>query len=514
MLSDTHRYRLQAQHLLEGAPTGNIASFAGAVVIAMIVHQLSGDPRAIPWAGLIIGLCLIRLAIWQHYRSAIADTRNYRRYLRWYAGLTIATGIGWALVYFMIPVDADKAIIALLIIFFGLTIGAHSLLTAHFPSYASYILPSAILLSYGLARGQEPVYWLLALAVGVFGVTMLLAGRRANHNLLKMALLEENNRHLISKLQHALTRKEMEIARKTRKLATSEEQLRLVIEGAKLGFWDWQYQTGEHAVNDIWLGMLGLDREDIKNDVSDCSARVHPEDKDRVTAVVEAAIRERRPYTVDFRMRHRDGHWVWIQGSGAVVEYDDQDRPLRLCGTHQEITDRKRLENDLLYQASHDPLTGLLNRARLWDLLDTEISRARRYRHELSLLMLDLDHFKPINDRHGHQVGDEVLRHFGQVLRESVRHSDHCLRYGGEEFLIIMPETLPDQARELADRIREATESCCVECGEGDVRCTVSIGIANFPKHGDTPARLLEAADNALYQAKEAGRNRVEIARD
>jgi hypothetical protein len=130
-------------------------------------------------------------------------------------------------------------------------------------------------------------------------------------------------------------------------LQESKRQLDYVIDGAELGFWDWNYQTGEHYVNDRWLEMLALDRADLKNSVEDWATLVHPDDKDRMIAIVNMHIESKKGYVADFRMRHKDGHWVWIQGSGAVVEYDPSGKPLRLCGTHQDITNRKYLENEL-----------------------------------------------------------------------------------------------------------------------------------------------------------------------
>lgn len=127
-----------------------------------------------------------------------------------------------------------------------------------------------------------------------------------------------------------------------------EDQLALVIDGAELGYWDWNYQTGEHQVNQRWMEMLGLSADDMANYVSDWEQRIHPEDRARLAAVVDEHIASGKPYVVEFRMQHKLGHWVWIQGSGAVVAYDPETgQPCRLCGTHQEITARKQSEYNL-----------------------------------------------------------------------------------------------------------------------------------------------------------------------
>lgn len=147
-----------------------------------------------------------------------------------------------------------------------------------------------------------------------------------------------------------------------KKRQISQQQLEYAINGAQLGYWDWNYQTGEHYVNDRWLSMLGLTREDINNDVSDWEALIHPEDKQYMLDTVQAHIQSGESYAADFRMRHRDEYWVWIEGSGAVVEYDYKTRePLRLCGTHQDISQRKLTEKQLhrssqVFNHSHESI--------------------------------------------------------------------------------------------------------------------------------------------------------------
>ena len=127
-----------------------------------------------------------------------------------------------------------------------------------------------------------------------------------------------------------------------------EEQLALVIDGAQLGYWDWNYLSGKHSVNQRWLEMLGLSHDELDNYVSDWDKRLHPDDRQRVKEVVAKHIESGRPYVVEFRMRHKLGHWVWIQGSGAVVAHDPvSGGPSRLCGTHQDISVRKQSEYNL-----------------------------------------------------------------------------------------------------------------------------------------------------------------------
>ena len=123
-------------------------------------------------------------------------------------------------------------------------------------------------------------------------------------------------------------------------------KLEHVIQGASLGYWDWNYQTGIHHVSDLWLAILGLNRKDEKRHESDWSSRINADDFQRIMPIIQQHIKTGETYVVEFRMKHKEGHWVWIQGSGSVIEYDQDNKPLRLCGTHQDISSRKLLEEE------------------------------------------------------------------------------------------------------------------------------------------------------------------------
>jgi diguanylate cyclase (GGDEF)-like protein len=159
----------------------------------------------------------------------------------------------------------------------------------------------------------------------------------------------------------------------------------------------------------------------------------------------------------------------------------------------------------------HDPLTGLFNRRYLEEALETEVRRAGRYALPLSLNMLDIDHFKGFNDTFGHTRGDEVLRAVSQRLREQTRNADIVTRYGGEEFVVILPMTTKPHARLVAEKLRAAIAAAVIaDAGPEGARITISVGVSTFPEDSSTATGLLQAADAALYAAKDRGRNRVE----
>jgi len=162
--------------------------------------------------------------------------------------------------------------------------------------------------------------------------------------------------------------------------------------------------------------------------------------------------------------------------------------------------------------ATTDPLTRVLNRRALLDRLNTEVDRARRYESSLTLLLLDLDHFKQINDTAGHLAGDMVLRQIGELLEEAIRKVDIVARYGGEEFVVILPETALEGGVAFAERLRERIALQSFDVGAGrTVHLTVSVGIATFPSALVASTEdLFARADEALYRAKSAGRNQVQ----
>lgn len=156
-----------------------------------------------------------------------------------------------------------------------------------------------------------------------------------------------------------------------------------------------------------------------------------------------------------------------------------------------------------------DALTGLFNRREFDRVLESEARRSARYKHPLSVAMIDIDHFKIINDTYGHQVGDEILKDIAQILLKCLRETDTVARYGGEEFIIILPETDYDIALTISDRLRESVEVADFQTQKGTLQITISVGVTSITRKAINPARLVASADEALYIAKEGGRNRV-----
>ncbi|MEJ2347448.1 MAG: diguanylate cyclase [Gammaproteobacteria bacterium] len=172
----------------------------------------------------------------------------------------------------------------------------------------------------------------------------------------------------------------------------------------------------------------------------------------------------------------------------------------------------ERHQASLQHMAIRDALTGQYNRREFKARLGMELQRARRYSHPFAVLLIDIDHFKKVNDTYGHPAGDRVLVTVAGALHDSMRPADTVARYGGEEFAVILPETRAETAVAMAERLRECVAEQSVHLGNEEIRVTASVGVAAFPQHGGRTDVLMQEADRALYAAKAAGRDRVLLA--
>ncbi len=180
-----------------------------------------------------------------------------------------------------------------------------------------------------------------------------------------------------------------------------------------------------------------------------------------------------------------------------------------LVGIFSDITERKNMEDRLRLAALIDPLTGLYNRRHFLTALDGEVNRWKRYQGSLSLIMIDIDFFKSVNDKHGHNIGDQVLCALSETLGDILRSSDTLARWGGEEFIALLPNTPITDTRMLAERICAVVAATDFSTDAGKLRITISAGIAGISAEMETVEQFIKAADGALYRAKAAGRNRM-----
>lgn len=302
--------------------------------------------------------------------------------------------------------------------------------------------------------------------------------------------------------------------RLTTALAESEERWRYALDGVGDGVWDWQVQSGKVIFSRAWKAMLGYAEAEIDNNLEEWKHRVHPDDLPGVLADLDDYFLGKTPvYINEHRMRCKDGEWKWILDRGMVIQRDSLERPLRMVGTHIDISARKAMEEMLRNMATTDGLTGLYNRRFFLSRMEEELARLQRgVTLMATVLMVDLDHFKKINDTYGHAAGDAVLRHFSALLNDGLRQTDTAGRLGGEEFALLLAGTDESGGRLFAQRLCEQTAASVVMVEGQAIHFTVSIGIARLLPADGSVEKALQRADGALYEAKHNGRNQYAVA--
>ena len=316
------------------------------------------------------------------------------------------------------------------------------------------------------------------------------------------------------------------------------DMLHAVMELVSDGVWDWNANTGFVYRNPGWYEMLGYPRHSLENSVFTWENIIHPDDYSRVMTVFDDYINRRSPYyQIEYRCRKKDGSYLWIEDRGYVVARNLDGSVARMVGAHRDINTRKcaieqlerrnqslealvaertrelsRVNQQLQLQldenrslAERDALTRVANRYRLEKVLLEECERAQRFRLPLALVAMDIDDFKPINDRHGHGVGDQTLMSVVESLEACVRPGDLLARWGGDEFVVVLPKSTLENAKNLAERIRQSMSEVPTV---GDFKITLSLGVVE--RHaGEAPAALMARADQALYRSKAAGKDIV-----
>jgi diguanylate cyclase (GGDEF)-like protein/PAS domain S-box-containing protein len=306
-------------------------------------------------------------------------------------------------------------------------------------------------------------------------------------------------------------------------LRESEFRWKFAIEGSGDGVWDWNIQTSEAKYSKRWKEMLGYAEDDILPTNDEWVKRIHPDDQSSVAGTMQAYLDGKvEIYVVEYRLRCKDDSFKWILGRGMIVSCDEDGKPLRMIGTHTDITERKQMEEQVRQLAFYDSLTQLANRLLLNDRLTQAISTSKRSGCHVAVIFIDLDNFKPLNDTHGHVIGDLLLIEVASRLKNCVRNNDTVARFGGDEFVVMLSELDVDKAASIsqasivAEKMRNILSKLYLltirHDGQLDTtvehHCTASIGVALI-NHEGSQDDILEWADAAMYQAKEAGRNSI-----
>jgi diguanylate cyclase (GGDEF)-like protein/PAS domain S-box-containing protein len=292
-------------------------------------------------------------------------------------------------------------------------------------------------------------------------------------------------------------------------LQENEERWKLALESTGDGVWDWYIQTGDEFYSPRCKQIYGFSENEIPNRADALDERTHPDDIAQMQHDREAHFNGQTPtYRNEHRILCKNNSWKWVLTRGMVISRDALGRPLRMIGTHTDITDQKEADALIWRQANFDPLTGLPNRRMLRQQLQDDIERSQRLEQSIAIVFIDLDQFKEVNDTLGHNSGDLLLVKAAQRIKANLGPLDRVARMGGDEFTVVICDVRDTAQLEglLQSILYSLSDSFQLQ--EEQVFVSASLGVAMYPGDATLVEDLFKHADQALYVAKAAGRNR------
>jgi len=308
------------------------------------------------------------------------------------------------------------------------------------------------------------------------------------------------------------------LAKHNKEIHKLKERLELALVGNSDGVWDRDFVENKLYLSTRWKEIIGYKDEELQTQLNTWEIRVHPDDYKQAKKDLKDHLEGKtKTYENIHRLKHKDGHWVWVLDRGQRF-LDKDGKVIRMLGTHTDITKRKELEielekqKDILhYQANYDSLTNLPNRTLFNDRLAQSIEKAKRNNNKFALFFLDIDMFKQINDSLGHEIGDVVLKKVGNRIQKVLRKEDTLARLGGDEFTIITEHLNKiEDTRILANKILDVLKKPII-INAHSLYISISIGISIFPNDSKNADNLLKYADSAMYKAKDEGRDNYQF---
>ncbi|MEX1030443.1 MAG: diguanylate cyclase [Paenibacillaceae bacterium] len=336
------------------------------------------------------------------------------------------------------------------------------------------------------------------------------------HSILAMVSNDDHTKPLIpyfllvqylDLLAFSLERKasHQELLKQTEMYRRTTEQLEIVSRTTNDGIWDWDLQSQTFELNVYFLNLIGFITRNSKEPIHQSEFRdlIHPDDIELLNKHFQSHLNDHSPFLFEFRIRHQEGGYIWLATAGEAIR-DSNGAPVRMIGSVRDISDRKRYEQQMVFLAFHDPLTRLVNRTRFYTLINEYVNCPNG--QPFALLLLDLDGFKSVNDLFGHQMGDQVLIYVATLLKEMVAQPDHIARFGGDEFVILLPLKPETDIHSTAHMI-VSTLKTSLNQNYPQIDVTGSLGISLFPDDSLDPEMLIKYADTAMYIAKQEEKN-------
>jgi len=287
-----------------------------------------------------------------------------------------------------------------------------------------------------------------------------------------------------------------------KELKETKERLEMAVEAADIGIWDWNIKTGKFQYNEHGAEMLGFEKNELDGEFSTWKNLIYEEDKELIEQkLAEYFNGETDTFISEHRIKTKSGDIIWIRNIGRIVEVDQDGSPLRAIGVHINIDEYKKREKEIEFLSFHDELTGLYNRRYLENEIE-RLSESRKY--PVSIIVGDLDKLKKVNDTFGHKAGDEYIVNSARILESVVRNEDIVARTGGDEFVILLPETDRSTAIKVCERIRRRFTDYNAHAPENfSKEFSISLGSCTAESSEEDLGICYNIADQRMYVNKE-----------
>ncbi|BDZ74358.1 hypothetical protein GCM10025856_20770 [Methylophaga marina] len=526
-MDDQEILRKQADRLFEEALFSNLTVIGVAILIVTVLFDYlqSQSLLLVGWSSAICLLSICRLAVLFLYKKHNAlFGLSAKGWMMLYTFLTGCVGTVWGLASIFYIVIDDIQINTLFYILISTVVAAAvPVLSAWFPTFLAYTIPQLVLLtSMSLYQIQtvnvDKLAYILTVGFIAYYLLMFSMARRANQNLIKSLKLQESNQYLLTKLNDEMLQREEMIKERTKELSLSNDKLKASQEHMlKLS------RAVESSPNPILITDANGTIEYVNKRCEKLSGytavemhgqRLETYKSNKMPSAFFDEIWHQTAsegqWSGEIENCRKDGSHYWVKLYLAAV-YDDQKNINHYVAIYEDITESRKLAKKLSFQATHDNLTGLINRTEFERRLSMLVNDAQRIGTEHALCFLDLDQFKVINDTCGHIAGDELLRQLGSLLGGSTRKSDTLARLGGDEFAILVEDCELEKAEFIANEIKELVSQFQFIWETQVFTVGVSIGVTTITSATRNRTEALKQADSACYAAKNSGRNRVYV---
>lgn len=299
-------------------------------------------------------------------------------------------------------------------------------------------------------------------------------------------------------------------------LSKERERLDYIIKGTNAGTWEWNIQSGEIVLNKRWAEIIGYSLDEIMpTSIFSWKKYIHPDDYKKSCSLIKKHFLGKIDYyECEIRMKHKNGHWVWVLNRGKVFYWTFDKQPLFMFGTHIDISKRKKTEKKIIEMAIRDPLTNVYNRRYIFEKLKEYKNKLIKNNTDFAISIVDIDFFKNINDKYGHLAGDYILQEFTYFIQKRIRSIDLLGRYGGEEFIIVLHNCTKYEAYKKINSMLNDIRRVSFFYERKKIKFTFSAGISDsnaFDFDRINIEKLIDIADNRLYTAKRNGRNNIVI---